>query len=99
MPRAWTRKDERQYEHIKEQQREEGRSEERAKEIAARTVNRQRRKEGRVSNGPSRATGNPNIVLEDRTRRELYNRARDLHVSGRSQMTKKQLVEAIRSRG
>jgi hypothetical protein len=38
MPGAWSDKDERQYEHIKESQTERGSSEKRAKEIAARTV-------------------------------------------------------------
>ena len=47
-PKAWSPKDERQYEHVKESERDEGRSPKRAKEIAARTVNKQRRKEGRT---------------------------------------------------
>jgi hypothetical protein len=45
---SWSRKDERQYEHIKESELERGVSEDRAKEIAARTVNKQRREEGRT---------------------------------------------------
>ena len=49
MPRkAWSNKDERQYEHIKESEEEKGESTKRAKEIAARTVNKKRRSEGRV---------------------------------------------------
>ena len=48
MPKAWSRKDERQYEHVKISEKKQGRSSARAKEIAARTVNKQRRKEGRV---------------------------------------------------
>jgi hypothetical protein len=48
MPQNWSKKDERQYEHIKDSQKERGRSTERAKEIAARTVNKQRSKEGRA---------------------------------------------------
>lgn len=48
MPKAWSKKDERQYEHVKESEEERGRSEERAEEIAARTVNKQRTKEGRT---------------------------------------------------
>ncbi|HXU45746.1 MAG TPA: hypothetical protein VN783_09480, partial [Thermoanaerobaculia bacterium] len=46
--KAWSDKDERQYEHVKESERAEGRSPERAKEIAARTVNKQRSSEGRT---------------------------------------------------
>lgn len=95
-PDAWTEKDERQYEHIKDSERERGRAEERAKEIAARTVNKQRRLEGRTPNETSQGTGNPNTPLEERTKRELYNRARELDITGRSSMTKDELVQAIR---
>ena len=38
---------------VKESEKEQGRSEERAKEIAARTVNKQRAKEGRTKNDKS----------------------------------------------
>ena len=48
MPKAWSNKDERQYEHVKESELKEGRSSKRAKEIAARTVNKNRSKEGRT---------------------------------------------------
>ena len=46
MPQAWSKKRERQYEHIKESELAEGRSEKRAKEIATRTVNKQRKEHG-----------------------------------------------------
>ena len=39
MPTAWSNKDERKYEHIKESSEERGLPEKKAKEIAARTVN------------------------------------------------------------
>jgi plasmid stabilization system protein ParE len=97
-PRAWTDKDERQYDHIKESERDRGRSENRAEEIAARTVNKQRREEGRTEQSSSQGTGNPSNSLEDRTRRELYNRAKELDIDGRSGMSKAQLVRAIRQR-
>jgi hypothetical protein len=48
MPKAWSAKDERQYDHVKESEKKEGKSTERAKEIAARTVNKERKKEGRT---------------------------------------------------
>jgi len=44
--RAWSKKRERQYEHIKESEKDQGRSEDRAEEIAARTVNKQRAEAG-----------------------------------------------------
>jgi hypothetical protein len=48
MPKAWSAKDERQYEHIKDSEKKRGRSAKRAKEIAAATVNKQRSSEGRT---------------------------------------------------
>ena len=48
MPKAWTAKDERQYEHIKDSERKEGRSVKRSKQIAAATVNKRRKSEGRT---------------------------------------------------
>ena len=96
---AWTDKDARQYDAIKASVEDQGRSEKKAKEIAARTVNKHRREHGRTPNVTTQGSGNPNTSLEDRTRRELYNRARQLKISGRSQMNKQELVEAIRSQG
>lgn len=95
---AWSDKRERQYEHIKEGELERGRSEDRAEEIAARTVNKQRREAGETKSQTSRATGNPNQSLEGRSKHELYNRAKELHIDGRSRMTKSQLIQAIRNR-
>jgi hypothetical protein len=99
MPRAWTGKDERKYQHIRESALERGRTPDRAKEIAARTVNRDRRDEGRAKEKTSHATGNPNAGLEERSRHELYERAKQLHIAGRSRMTKAELTHAIRSQG
>lgn len=48
MPKSWSKKDERQYEHVKASEKDEGRSDDRAEEIAAGTVNKQRSKEGRT---------------------------------------------------
>jgi hypothetical protein len=48
MPSAWTSKDERQYEHVKESQSKSGRSAKKAKQIAAATVNKRRKQEGRT---------------------------------------------------
>ena len=71
----WTDKDRRQYEHIKDSELDRGHSEEEAEEIAARTVNKQRRKEERTPNQTTQGTGNPNTSLEDRTVDELHNLA------------------------
>jgi hypothetical protein len=98
MPRAWSNKDERQYEHVKESSIDRGVDEDRAEDIAARTVNKQRREEGRTPNRRTQGTGNPNRPLEARSRDEMYNQARELNISGRSSMSKDELVEAVRSR-
>ena len=95
----WSNKEERQYEHIKESQEERGKKESRAKEIAARTVNKQRREKGRTANKTTQGTGNPNRPLEQRSKRELYNRAKDLDIDNRSKMTKDELVKAVRQHG
>ena len=94
----WSNKDERKYEKIKESNLDRGVPEGRAKEIAARKVNKDRREEGRTPNKRTQGTGNPRRRLEDRTRDELYNRAQELDISGRSNMSKDELVKAIRKK-
>jgi hypothetical protein len=95
MPGAWTDKDERQYQHVKQSELERGEPEERAEEIAARTVNKTRREEGRTPNKRTQGTGNPDKALSDLTRDELYNRAKEKGVQGRSGMSKAELVRAL----
>ena len=70
---SWSNKDERKYEHIKDSSLERGVPETRAKEIAARTVNKDRREEGRTPNRTTQGTGNPNRSYEDRSVKELRN--------------------------
>jgi hypothetical protein len=96
MPKAWSSKDERMYEHIKESSLERGKDEETAEEIAARTVNKQPREEGRTPNKRTEGTGNPNKPLEQRSRDELYNIAKDRKVKGRSSMSKDELVQTLK---
>lgn len=98
MPEKWSEKDERQYQHIKKSAKQRGKSAERAEELAARTVNKTRRQEGRTPNRRSQGTGNPHTPLEERTVVELRNRARELGIAGRSKMRKAELVDAIRRR-
>ncbi len=97
MPKPWNKKDERQYRHIKKQLEDVGKKAERAVEVAARTVNKRRRLEGRTTNRTTQGTGNPNTRLEERTKQELYNRARELDIAGRSGMNKAELIAAIRN--
>jgi hypothetical protein len=97
MPQSgWTAKDERKYEHIKESGMERGQSARKATEIAARTVNKDRRLEGRTANKRTMGTGNPNTPLEERTRDELYNLAQDQEIKGRGRMTMGELVSALK---
>lgn len=99
MPRQnWNAKEERQYQHIKKSELERGRSNARAEEIAARTVNKQRREAGKTQKSTTSGTGNPNTSLEDRSVDELRNRARELKLHGRSRLSKKELIRAIRER-
>jgi hypothetical protein len=98
MSPSWSRKDERMYERVRDTQLDRGIPEERAEEIAGRTVNKQRRMEGRTPKRTSAGTGNPRRSLDERSRDELYNRARELGIQGRSMMTRAELIAAIRER-
>lgn len=92
----WNDKDERKYEKIKRSSTQRGVSTDRAKEIAARTVNKQRRQEGRTPKKTTQGTGNPNASLDERKVDELKNIAADLNIRGRSKMKKADLIKAIR---
>lgn len=107
MPRAWSKKRERQYQHIKEGRRERGASERRAEEIAARTVNKDRARSGQ-SRRASR-TSVEDVSPEHRggkrsgtgagpegpTRDQLYDEARRRGIAGRSTMNKADLRKAL----
>jgi hypothetical protein len=103
---AWSKKRERQYEHIKDSAKERGASTKKAKEIAARTVNKERARSGeaRTSSRTSRrdissgrrgglrsGTNRP----KGRTKEQLYNEAKRMNISGRSKMNKQQLQRAV----
>ncbi len=92
----WRNKDERQFKHIKNSLINDDKTSEQANEIAARIVNKQRRKEGVTNNITTLGTGNPYTSLEERSKRELYNRAKQLNIDGRSKLNKKELIAAIR---
>lgn len=96
MPRGWNRKDERMYEHIKDSAEARGVPEDEAQEIAGRTVNKHRREEGRTPNTRTQGTGNPNRPLEEHTRDELYNMAKEKKIEGRSKMNKDELIRAVK---
>ena len=54
MPKSWSDKRERQYEHIKESYREDGVSNDEAEERAARTVNKERAEHGETKSSKKR---------------------------------------------
>ena len=103
---AWSKKRERQYEHIKESERKQGASPRRAKEIAARTVNKQRARTGEakessrlsrtdISSGRRGGKRSGTSGPRGRTKEQLYNEAKRRGIEGRSRMTKAQLERAV----
>jgi hypothetical protein len=105
MPAFWSKKRERQYEHIKDGLREGGRSEDAAEEIAARTVNKERARAGEAKESSRTSTEDISSGRRGglrshkgpggRTRDQLYEEARRKNVQGRSKMTKAQLQRAV----
>lgn len=103
--RAWSKKRERQYEHIKEGLRERGESADTAEEIAARTVNKERARAGEAKRSSRSSTDDISSGRRGglrshkgpggRTKAQLYNEARKKNVKGRSTMTKAQLERAV----
>ncbi len=102
---AWSKKRERQYEHIKSSLKDQGRSEDTAEEIAARTVNKERARsvEAKESSKLSRtdiSSGRRGGLRSHqgaggRTRDQLYEEAKDLGIRGRSRMNKAELRRAV----
>ena len=103
--RAWSKKRERQYDHIKEGLRERGESEDTAEEIAARTVNKERARAGEARQSSRTSTEDISSGRRGglrshrgpggRTRDQLYQEAREKNIKGRSKMTKAQLQRAV----
>ena len=98
MPRAWSDKRERQYEHIKDGLLERGEDEDTAEEIAARTVNKERARAGEAKESSRTSTDDISSGRRGglrshrgpggRTRDQLYNEARRKNIKGRSKMNK-----------
>ncbi len=98
MPRKWSDKDERMYEHVKDSEVSRGEAEDTAEEIAARTVNKQRREEGRTPNQRTQGTGNPRTGYEARSKDELENIARERGIKNYSRKTKEELIHELRDK-
>src|SRR5256885_14811745 len=102
---AWSKKRERQYEHIKENLEDRGTGEEKAEEIAARTVNKERARSGEartssrlsrtdISSG-RRGGRRSHRGPQGRTRDQLFGEAGGRGIRGRSEMTKAGLQRAL----
>ena len=108
MPKAWSDKRERQYEHVKEGLEEQGRSEDTAEEIAARTVNKERARAGEAKEKSKTSTDDISSSRRGglrshegsggRTRAQLYEEAKRQNVEGRSSMSKAELEKAVGGR-
>ncbi|WP_040779467.1 hypothetical protein [Nocardia pneumoniae] len=106
MPKEWTEKEERQYEHVKDSAKSRGASTKRAKEMAARTVNKNRAQEGKTKTASRTSTRDKSPQQrggqrsgssgpKGPTRDQLYNEAKKRNIKGRSTMTKGQLEKAL----
>jgi hypothetical protein len=105
MPKAWSAKRERQYEHIKEGLEEKGRSEDTAEEIAARTVNKERARSGEAKQKSKTSTDDISSGRRGglrshkgaggRTKAQLYEEAKKKNIDGRSTMSKDELEKAV----
>jgi hypothetical protein len=102
---AWSKKRERQYEHVKSGLKQRGRSEDTAEEIAARTVNKERARSGEARQASKTSTDDissgrrgglrSHSGAGGRTKAQLYQEAKNKNIHGRSTMTKAQLEKAV----
>ena len=102
---AWSKKRERQYEHIKKGLEDRGKDEDTAEEIAARTVNKERARAGEAKQSSRTSTEDISSGRRGglrshkgeggRTRDQLYNEAKKKGIDGRSKMNKAELQRAV----
>lgn len=106
--RSWSKKRERQYDHIKSGLEERGHDTDEAEEIAARTVNKERARHGESKQASRTSTQDISSGRRGglrshkgeggRTRDQLYQEAKDRNIHGRSKMTKAELLKALGGR-
>ncbi|WP_426573087.1 plasmid stabilization protein [Aquihabitans sp. McL0605] len=105
MPRSWSKKRERQYEHIRDGLEDRGKGEDEAEEIAARTVNKERARAGEAKTVSKTSTDDISSGRRGglrshrgaggRTRDQLYEEAKHRNIKGRSKMNKAELERAV----
>jgi hypothetical protein len=106
MPRSWSKKRERQYEHIKESAQEQGKPVKTATRLAAATVNKARARAGEsqtasrtstedMSSGERGGCRSGTARAKGRTKEQLYEAAKRHGIGGRSTMNKAQLQRAV----
>ena len=103
--RAWSKKRERQYDHIKAGLKKRGEDEDTAEEIAARTVNKERARHGEARESSRTSTQDISSGRRGglrshrgpggRTKAQLYEEAKRKNIKGRSSMNKAQLERAV----
>lgn len=64
---------------------------------ALRSKGMSKEKAARIANASDDSTGSSNKKYEERSKDELYRQAKKIGISGRSNMNKKELIEALRS--
>lgn len=105
MPQRWSKKREKQYEHIEEGLEDRGRSVKTAKQIAARTVNKERARAGEADQASRTSTRDTSSSRrgglrshsgsQGRTKEQLYQEAKAKNIKGRSSMSKGELEKAV----
>ncbi|MFT4081773.1 MAG: plasmid stabilization protein [Nocardioides sp.] len=105
---AWSKKREREYEHIKDGLESRGHREDEASEIAARTVNKDRARAGESKRTSKTSTQDISSSRRGglrshrgeggRTKDQLYAEAKRRNIKGRSSMSKAQLEKALGGR-
>jgi len=102
---VWSKKRERQYDHVKEGLERQGRAEDTAEEIAARVVNKERARAGGSKETSKTSTDDISSGRRGglrshegaggRTKAQLYNEAKRKGIAGRSKMNKAELEKAV----
>lgn len=105
---SWSKKRERQYDHIKAGLKKRGHNTDESEEIAARTVNKERARHGESKQASRTSTEDISSGRRGglrshqgeggRTRDQLYAEAKNRNIRGRSTMTKAELLKALGGR-